>query len=393
MNVECRHCIDAAAFLADELTPHERAAFESHLSTCPSCRDAVESTRQLLSRLHAVPPVELKRDLTPSILARLHEPEKMPRQTKWPRFAAVAALFAVFATTLAVHHALKRREPDARATARVNTNTADALEWLVRAQEPDGSWSAERWGGQRNYTPALTALPLLAIITAEGSTPERENAAARAAANLLALQNADGSFGHAFQGSPYNQSITTLALLHAWQRYPDVVPKSALDLAVAQLAVQQTPEGGWGYRFSPFGDRSITQWHIQALDLAAKLGWAGAQPVLERGLAWLAMRSTTPDEAAEPADSTSALLARATARPARTNDALDLYQAYFDASALRHVHTPAAQERLANLRKKILKRQITEGDERGSWPPDDQWGRAGGRLYSTALASLSLANS
>ena len=38
------------------------------------------------------------------------------------------------------------------------------LEWLRRAQEPDGSWSAARWGGDRRFDVALTALPLLAFL-------------------------------------------------------------------------------------------------------------------------------------------------------------------------------------------------------------------------------------
>jgi hypothetical protein len=393
MNAECRHGFDVAAFLAGELPPREQAGFQRHLADCAECREAVESTRLLLGRLRAVPPPEPARDLAPLILARLHEPVlEISRRPPWRRIASVAAIFAVFATALAVRDALHREPSAAPETQRIATKTDRALDWFVRTQEPDGSWSAERWGGQRNYAPALTALPLLALVTAENTTPEREAAAARAAASLRALQNADGSFGPVFQGSPYNQSITTLALLHAWQHRPDIVPKTALDAALAVLAKQQTPEGGWGYRYSPFADRSITQWHIQALDLAASLGWDTARPAVERGLAWLATHSTPLDDSAEPADSTSALLARATARPARADGTLDFYQAYFAASALKHEHTPAAQQRLAGLRSEILSHQITEGTESGSWPPDDQWGRAGGRLYSTALASLSLEN-
>ena len=387
MNADCRHCSDTAAYLANELPPRERADFHDHLADCAECRAAVESTRNLLRRLRAWPHVEPTRDLAPLILARLNESVvEMPRRSPWPRIAAVAAIFAVFATALAVRDALHREPPAVPETARAAMKIDRALDWFVRTQEPDGSWNAERWGGQRNYTPALTALPLLALVTAEDTTPEREAAAARAAASLLALQNADGSFGPVFQGSPYNQSITTLALLHAWQHRPDIVPKTALDAALAVLAKQQTPEGGWSYRHSPVADRSITQWHIQALDLAASLGWNTMHPAVERGLTWLAAHSAPLDDSAEPADSTSALHAR----PTRANGTLDYYQAYFAASALKHENTPAARQRLASLRHEILSHQITKGTESGSWLPDDQWGRAGGRLYSTALASLSL---
>lgn len=394
MSAECRYSGDVNAFLAEELSPREQVDFEIHLVGCAECREAVESTRRLLGRLRAVPEIESTHDLAPLILARLHEPAVATPSSRpmWARYAAAAAVAAILTISLVVHGRLKPEATAASEPARTVASTDRALDWFVRAQEPDGSWSAERWGGQSRYAPALNALPLLALVTAADTTPERETAAARAAASLLASQNADGTFGSVFQGSPYNYSITTLALLRTWQRHPGIVPKAALDAAIAVLARQQTPEGGWGYRLNPVGDRSITQWHIQALDLAASLGWKDARPAVERGLAWLAEHhAVLDDDSAEPADSTSVLLAQTVARPAQAEGRLDFYQAYFASTALQHEHTPTAQQRLASLRKEILSHQITEGDQSGSWPPDDQWGRAGGRLYSTALASLSLA--
>ena len=42
------------------------------------------------------------------------------------------------------------------------------------------------------------------------------------------------------------------------------------------------------------------------------------------------------------------------------------------------------------VRDSLTKLQVHTGCERGSWPPIDQWGRSGGRIYSTALAILTL---
>ena len=43
------------------------------------------------------------------------------------------------------------------------------------------------------------------------------------------------------------------------------------------------------------------------------------------------------------------------------------------------------------VRDRVIGLQVQgEGCDRGSWPPDDQYGTQGGRVYSTALAVLTL---
>ena len=44
----------------------------------------------------------------------------------------------------------------------------------------------------------------------------------------------------------------------------------------------------------------------------------------------------------------------------------------------------------AVVRDTLISQQVTNGPMAGSWEPNDQWGRYGGRLYSTALATLTL---
>lgn len=390
MNADCRRSEDVNAFLSGELSLDEQSAFSDHLEVCPACRDAVESSSRVIARLRAVPELKPTRDLTSSILARIQTPAEVPRRTAWSRIAAAAAVFAIFATALSVREVWRRQPTESIAAAQPVTANQRALDWFVRTQEADGSWSAERWGGQRNYATALTALPLLALVSADETNPAQRGAAAKATAYLLAQQNADGTFGPNFSGSPYNSSISTLALLHTWQRSPEIVPRAALDAAIAALARQQTAEGGWGHLYSPMSHRSITQWHVQALEFAAGHGWTESALPLERGLKWLSQHALPLDD--DESANGSELRAHITAARARTDRALDFYQSYFSAAALKHDNAPTAQKRLAALRQEVLRCQTTEGAEVGSWPPDDQWGRAGGRLYSTALASLSLAS-
>src|SRR4030095_16119590 len=93
----------------------------------------------------------------------------------------------------------------------------------------------------------------------------------------------------------------------------------------------------------------------------------------------------------KPAHPPGPTLARATAGRSSQGAAPDFYQSYFAVAVLDDaLNDASAKERLAAIHRELLKHQVAEGNEGGSWSPDDHWGRAGGRLYSTALASLSL---
>lgn len=393
MNTDCPHGENAAAFLAHELPPHEHAEFSRHLATCAVCQAGVASTRHLLGRLRAVPAAETARDLAPEILARLHaERRELPRPSLWPRLTAIAAAVALLAggALLAPWRNSAPSAPPAVAVAdEMAPHVSRALDWFCHTQEPDGSWNAEKWGGSSRFAVALTALPTLALLSADVRTPEHEAALARATEWLQKQQDESGAFGPDFQGASYNQGMATLALLHAYERHPNAKLKHTLDAALHSILARQTADGGWGYWHSPFADRSITEWHVEALAVANALGWETARPGLERSKSWLAARPETRPDAAEPADSPSVLLAQTPDGSAEI-PALDFYRAYFLSTALRREHDSSSRQRLAAIRQTLLAQQVPAGSDSGSWPPDHRWGRAGGRLYSTALASLSL---
>jgi hypothetical protein len=68
----------------------------------------------------------------------------------------------------------------------------------------------------------------------------------------------------------------------------------------------------------------------------------------------------------------------------------NLYYWYYATLALhQHQGEPWSRWNEA-LSKNLLASQRTEGSEAGSWDPDATWGAYGGRIYSTALASLCL---
>ena len=69
---------------------------------------------------------------------------------------------------------------------------------------------------------------------------------------------------------------------------------------------------------------------------------------------------------------------------------MDYYRRYFLAAALRKMDETSATTGLESLRRDLVTRQITWGSDAGSWKADDRWGSSGGRIYATAMASLSL---
>lgn len=381
MNADCPHCENVNALLAGELPPTEQAEMTTHLAVCPLCRAEWESSRAVLDLLHQLPAVESSRDLAPLVLSRIRPaPPARWRSVARTLAAAAAVILLMGLCWLLIQRSETAGDSVANTTLppTESATVARALDWFVSQQAADGSWDAERWGGQQKFSPALTALPLLALVTTGEPTPARQRAAAHAAMHLMELQNADGSFGPRFFGQAYNSSLSTLALLHTWQRLPELVEKAALDAAVAALIRSQTDDGGWGTTSNSPSDLSITQWHLQALETAARLGWSAAAAAASRAQVSLAALSAV--HSADSPDSP----------PAVTAAPLNFYAAYFAAHALKDDSSAQASQQLSHLRQQLQLLQATEGEEMGSWAPDEQWGRAGGRLYATALAALAL---
>lgn len=378
MSSECQYAGEAAAYVSHELSANERTAFDLHLSTCPECRAAVESSRLLIGRLKAVPAIAVSRDLAPLILEKLCEPEReLPRTTWWQRYGAIAATITLLTGGLTFWGFKTATSPAAPIVTHVDENSSSvdrALDWLCEHQEPDGSWNAAKWGGNRRFEIALTALPVIALLDDPALDPNRAAAVSRAVTFVRSRQNPDGTFGKPFQEAPYVQSITTLALLRAYQRQPEPALRRSLDAALDVILASQTTDGGWGYRHSPMPNLPVTLWHKDVVELAIALGWKKAEPSLERVTRWLASQ---PSQKALTANTASSV-------------GTDYHSAYFTAISLRQKDTAEAHQQLAAIQRSLIASQAGEGEESGSWSPTDQWGRAGGRIYSTALASMAL---
>ena len=66
------------------------------------------------------------------------------------------------------------------------------------------------------------------------------------------------------------------------------------------------------------------------------------------------------------------------------------YRQYFVSKAFELAADAETVQRLASGDNRWLTCQVASGPQTGSWEAVDPWGGIGGRVYSTALASLAL---
>lgn len=361
--------------------------------------------RSLVERLRAVRPESLGRDLSQDILLRIR---RRRRVRAWSvAFSGAAAAAACLALALLWRSPVVEEPPQ----------LARAMDWLLSAQEPDGRWDAERWGGQAQYTVGLTGLATLALV-GDGThlKGRRAEAASRAVRYLCSQQGPSGRIGPRSGGLLYNHGIATVALLEFYGATGDTAVKGVLDGAIGYTIRSQGEAGGWGYGLDPGEppNTAVTAWQVYSLLLAGSQGWEDARLPAGRGLAWLrSMMSPdgtvgyrSPGEhpygtdalaamagflllaPGQPRDAALARLAELIVRSAAApREGLDYYRDYFLSYA---VYAASAGEEAGRLYGEL--RKCLEGLQTpsGSWEPADRWSLAGGRIYSTALAALSL---
>lgn len=373
----------------------------------------MKTEQDVIDRLKSLPPIEVSHDLAPAILARVRAERTPVKTARTPVRCWVIPLAAAAAAALLLGGlwlvGAKPMDPGRQ-----------AITWLCQTQEPDGSWSVARWGGSKTFEIALTGLALMTLM--EGSAGDQP-AVDKAIAYLVKQQQEDGRFGEPFSGSPYNQGIATLALGKAYEIRKQPSLKAVLDKAVKLICANQYADGGWGYynEAHPASNLSITLWQIEALRLAATHGSPEVLPRVERGLRWMAevaaddgsfgyqKSGDTPGGATQTLTAMGAMslldpahvglmspvrrqaikaqIQRLASTPGPD---VDYYRQYFLTAALKKMDESSVHTGLVAMRQDLVGRQIKQGADAGSWTPDTRWGSAGGRIYATTMASLSL---
>ncbi|MCH8047674.1 MAG: hypothetical protein IID44_28605 [Planctomycetes bacterium] len=320
-----------------------------------------------------------------------------------------------------------------------------ALLWLAAHQLADGSWNFDHRGGEckgrcdhhgnaSSATAAATAMALLPFLGAGHTHVEgkHQRTVAKGLYFLIGKIKPKGSIGSFWEprARMYSQGLATLALCEATaMTLPDDQQKkrrienplfSNKRLAMtAQMGLNyimdtQGPRGGWRYDPGERGDTSVVGWQLMAL----KSGYLAGLKVEPRTIAGLKnfLDSVQSERGADYgyisrtkgtiATRAIGLLSRmylgwprqhpglaagakhlAKVKPQRT----DIYFNYYATQVLSHYGGPLWQTWNVEMRDTLVRSQSRRGHSQGSWYFADPHGsQMGGRLYSTAMAAMTL---
>lgn len=333
-----------------------------------------------------------------------------------------------------IGYALKGREEGSKqtllgrygGTATTEAAVFRGLQWLVKQQRKDGSWSLAGPypnGSQDENPEAATGLALLAFQGA-GHTHKRgefSGPVTRGWKWLLQRQDADGNFFHqgAFNHRYYTQGICTIALCEIYGMTKDKTFHEPALRAIDHLIKSQSNEGGWRYSPNADSDVSVTGWIVMALQSAKMAGFAVPADTLrrvERFLDHLALEGGSKYPYQKGREGTlpmtaEALLMRQFLGWKRDDprlqkgvawiteplhlvnfetDRRDVYYWYYATQVCHHMEGDAWKKWNAVMRQAIPEHQVRTGAQAGSWDPlqpsPDAWANEGGRLYVTCLS-------
>ncbi len=238
----------------------------------------------------------------------------------------------------------------------------------------------------------------------------------------------------------YDHAIATLAICEDYVFSHSPRMKRVARRAVDAILACRNPYGGWRYDSPAAGenDTSVTGWMAFALAAARDAGLEVDGDALAGTLSWLdevtdsatgrvgydspqsssariqGVNDHFPREGAEAMTAVGLLcriflgqrpdrdpilgehanlLLRALPRRVTDESGPDLYYWYYGTFAMFQMgaHRSTYWKRWEEaLTPALLGGQRKDGDTRGSWDPDGPWGRIGGRVYSTALATMCL---
>ncbi len=298
---------------------------------------------------------------------------------------------------------------------------ARALAYLSRIQQSDGHWTkiiddpAER--STDAHDTALTGLALLTFLASD-HTPDKpgpyQTNVQKAVAYLMLREDKDGDLRG--DGNMYDQGIASLALNEAAAMSKDARIEEAAHHAAQFIVDAQNGAGGW--RYSPrdlFSDTSVMGWQVMALHSAERTGFLVPDRIKQKVIAYLDGVSTgkqgmlTGYLTALP---TSTMTAEATfsrlllgqkvddaklqevgdylQRKLPSRDALNFYYIYYGSLALMQLQGDDWRKWNAQTSALLVGLQERQGPLTGSFTTESEWGPRGGRVYTTAMATLTL---
>ncbi|MFA4987042.1 MAG: prenyltransferase/squalene oxidase repeat-containing protein [Candidatus Brocadiia bacterium] len=311
-------------------------------------------------------------------------------------------------------------------------SVAFGLKWLADHQEADGHWDSSKWDGNGSSAVGITGLALLAFAGA-GHT-ERSGKYSRVVRKaiewLASQQDAKGNFAPG--ETMYSHAIPTLALLEEVAMAPvprtQAIAKKGLDYIVS---VQNDYKAWRCWPKDNENDTSVTTWCVMAMKAAKVAGydvpqsaWAGAKNFLDEvtdpdsgevGYISRPTKGTTVPLYERYSMTACGMFCRLYMGMSREDrlikngalilmenspqwvqpgyDAQFSYYWYFGSLVLFQIEGDFWKKWNPLMRDMLISHQnMTPGELNGSWNPSQKtdFTGFGGRVYSTAMATLSL---
>lgn len=303
------------------------------------------------------------------------------------------------------------------------------LEWLKACQQQDGSW---RVNDDANTTTALTSLAILAML-GDGSTLRVGpfKSPVKKGVNWLRQLQQKRATG-AFADATGPHMLATLAMTESYMLSDYKLIKKNAVQGLTHLETLRHEDGGW--RASPTeesSDAALTVWGASLLGTAADAsliapheshvllaswlagpqanaapdsGMLGRSPpatrqaelVFDQGAAnaftsfWVAAGCNKQQRfmlSVQRAEALVRAAGQARAWSKKHGRKLSIYEWFCSSHALMQSGDTKA---VAKITKALAEAQHQEGEHKGSWDPVGAWGAIGGRIWTTAMAALTL---
>lgn len=363
------------------------------------------------------------------------EPQVVIDEANLPGLADIKVGEQMAGRSSAVKSALVKKFGGSDASERA---VSTGLKWLKGRQFQDGSWNFDHtlhpdnpgtWsqpGSLKEIRTGSTGLALLAFLGAghtqkSGDFQEEIKDGLDALVKLgkptpagFDLRGVPGS-GHGHTAM-YSHAIATLALCEAVAMTKDARYRQQAESAVRFIVNSQDPKGG-GWRYEPHdpGDTSVVGWKVMALKAASQAKMRVPQAAFRGAGLFLdsvqyeggSQYSYTaiPKSPPTPTLSAAGLLCRMylgwdNRRPAlkagvayldkvkpATNN---MYYNYYATQVLHHWGGEEWDRWNDVMREQLVRTQLRDGPEAGSWDVADPHGSVGGRLFMTSLCVMTL---
>ena len=310
--------------------------------------------------------------------------------------------------------------------------TTAALVWLANHQHSDGHWSLQHYvdrckdktcagPGEIQSDSAATAISLLPFLAA-GQThksrgPFKEHIS-KGIGWLVQQQQPDGNLAKGAALPMYSQGLAATALSEAYGLSGDRQVGEAAQRAVDYIVQAQNADGGWREDPKDRGDTSLVGWQVMALKSAHMAGLNVRQSAFTSAGKWLdavavnhgTEYAISPGQSPSPEMTLVGLLCRQYFGSQRNDPMLtggmdylihrlpeeQSPNIYYWYCATQFMHNMGGYEWDTwnrKMRDVLVRTQIRNVDQcaNGSWSPEsDTWGKRGGRIAQTALATLIL---